>query len=133
MDPDQILSGLNDAQQEAAALTDGPVLIIAGPGSGKTRTLTHRIAYLLATGRAKPWQILAITFTNKAAREMQSRVAGLLGEETTQGMWIGTFHSVFARVMRREGQHIGYTSDFTIYDADDSQRIVKSKPAQPLV
>ncbi|TDI73630.1 MAG: ATP-dependent DNA helicase PcrA [Bacteroidetes bacterium] len=125
IDPDKILAGLNEAQQEAASLTDGPVLIIAGPGSGKTRTLTHRIAYLLATGRAKPWEILAITFTNKAAREMQSRVAGLLGDEVTQGMWIGTFHSTFARVLRRECHHIGFTSDFTIYDSDDSQRIVK--------
>lgn len=123
--PDAILSGLNDAQQEAAALTDGPVLIIAGPGSGKTRTLTHRIAYLLATGRARPWQILALTFTNKAAREMKLRVAEILGEEVTHGMWIGTFHSMFARVLRRECTHIGFTPDFSIYDSDDSQRIIR--------
>ena len=102
IDPETILAGLNEAQQEAASLTDGPVLIIAGPGSGKTRTLTHRIAYILATGRAKPWEILAITFTNKAAREMKLRVTKILGEEVTSGMWIGTFHSTFARVLRRE-------------------------------
>ena len=125
IDPETILAGLNEAQQEAASLTDGPVLIIAGPGSGKTRTLTHRIAYILATGRAKPWEILAITFTNKAAREMKLRVTKILGEEVTSGMWIGTFHSTFARVLRRECAHLGFTSDFSIYDADDSQRIIK--------
>jgi len=123
-DADTILSGLNAAQQEAVRVTDGPLLIIAGPGSGKTRTLTHRIAYLLATGKAAPHQILAITFTNKAAREMRSRVTELVGEETTRGMWIGTFHSSFARLLRAECSRLGFTSDFSIYDSDDSQRII---------
>ncbi|MFT4605682.1 MAG: DNA helicase-2/ATP-dependent DNA helicase PcrA [Rhodothermales bacterium] len=119
-----ILSGLNEAQQEAASATDGPVLIIAGPGSGKTRTLTHRIAYLLASGKARPHQILAITFTNKAAREMRHRVAGLIGAQS-RGMSIGTFHSTFARVLRKEGKQIGYTSDFSIYDSDDTKRALR--------
>ncbi|MCZ6757775.1 MAG: UvrD-helicase domain-containing protein [Bacteroidetes bacterium] len=124
VDADTILSGLNAAQQEAVRVTEGPLLIIAGPGSGKTRTLTHRIAYLLATGKAAPHQILAITFTNKAAREMRSRVTELVGEETTRGMWIGTFHSSFARLLRAECSRLGFTSDFSIYDSDDSQRII---------
>jgi len=125
VDADSILSGLNSAQQEAVRVTDGPLLIIAGPGSGKTRTLTHRIAYLLATGKASPRQILAITFTNKAAREMRSRVTGLVGEDTTRGMWIGTFHSSFARLLRAECARLGFTSDFSIYDSEDSQRVIR--------
>ena len=120
-----ILKGLNEVQQEAVTVTDGPVLIVAGPGSGKTRTLTHRIAYLLATGKARPWEILAITFTNKAAKEMRERVMGLVGEETGRGMAIGTFHAMLARVMRVDGDRIGYTSDFTIYDTDDVQRVLR--------
>ncbi|MBO6574035.1 MAG: UvrD-helicase domain-containing protein [Rhodothermales bacterium] len=119
-----ILDGLNEAQQEAASTTEGPLLIIAGPGSGKTRTLTHRIAYLLASGKARPHQILAITFTNKAAREMRHRVFELIGDEA-KGMTIGTFHATFARVLRKEGKHIGYTSDFSIYDSDDTQRALR--------
>ena len=98
----RILGGLNERQQEAVQATDGPVMIIAGPGSGKTRTLTHRIAYLLATGRAEPHEIIALTFTNKAAREMQERVQKLVGDRT-KGMWVGTFHSSFARVLRIDG------------------------------
>ncbi len=120
-----ILDGLNEVQQEAVVASDGAVLIVAGPGSGKTRTLTHRIAHLLATGKAKPWEILAITFTNKAAREMKERVLDLVGEEVGRGMAIGTFHSMFARVMRVDGDRIGYTSDFSIYDTDDSRRIFR--------
>ena len=103
-----LLGGLNPVQAEAARTTEGPVMIIAGPGSGKTRTLTHRIAYLLAAKKAWPSQILALTFTNKAAREMRSRVMELVGEEA-KGMWIGTFHSVFARVLRREADQIGFS------------------------
>ncbi len=123
-DADAIYSGLNPAQQQAVQVTDGPLLIIAGPGSGKTRTLTHRIAYLLATGKASPGEILALTFTNKAAREMRDRVITLLGEGTTRGMWMGTFHATFARLLRKECGHIGFTPDFSIYDTEDSRRII---------
>ncbi|GAB5534531.1 MAG: 3'-5' exonuclease [Rubricoccaceae bacterium] len=119
-----LLGGLNPVQQEAARTTEGPVMIVAGPGSGKTRTLTHRIGYLIASRRAWPNQILALTFTNKAAREMRKRVHELVGDGA-KGMWMGTFHSVFARVLRREAERIGFTRDFTIYDSDDSERLVK--------
>lgn len=122
---DLILQGLNPAQQEAVRATDGPVMIIAGPGSGKTRTLTHRIAYLLASGRARSYEILALTFTNKAAREMKERVQKLVGEEVARGMWMGTFHSIFARVLRHQGDKIGFTSDFSIYDTDDTERVLR--------
>ncbi|MEM6784187.1 MAG: UvrD-helicase domain-containing protein [Bacteroidota bacterium] len=124
-DPNAILAGLNPAQQEAAAALDGPVMIIAGPGSGKTRTLTHRIAYLLATKRAKPWEVLALTFTNKAAREMKARAVALVGEGAGRGLWMGTFHSTFARILRMEAEPIGFTKDFTIYDSDDSEKTLK--------
>lgn len=123
---DEILAGLNEAQQAAVRATDGPVLIIAGPGSGKTRTLTHRIAYLIACGKARADQILALTFTNKAAREMRERIVRLVGIEGSTGMWMGTFHATFARLLRREAQHIGFTSDFSIYDSDDTDRILRS-------
>ncbi|HEX7070316.1 MAG TPA: UvrD-helicase domain-containing protein, partial [Rhodothermales bacterium] len=113
-------------QQEAVQATDGPVLIIAGPGSGKTRTLTHRIAYLLARGKARPDQILALTFTNRAAREMRERIVRLVGPDGAAGMWMGTFHATFARLLRREAQHLGFTSDFSIYDTDDTDRILRS-------
>jgi DNA helicase-2/ATP-dependent DNA helicase PcrA len=126
LDPQTILDGLNEQQQVAASTVDGPVLIIAGPGSGKTRTLTHRIAYLLATGRAKPWQILALTFTNKAAREMRERAMDLVGHEAGKGLVMGTFHSTFARVLRVEGERLGYSRDFSIYDSDDSERILRA-------
>ncbi|NBB72224.1 MAG: UvrD-helicase domain-containing protein, partial [Bacteroidetes bacterium] len=122
----QILGGLNPEQRKAVQATDGPVMIIAGPGSGKTRTLTHRIAYLLAAGKAQPHEIIALTFTNKAAREMKARVQQLVGERT-KGMWVGTFHASFARLLRREGDKIGYSRDFSIYDTDDSKRIVKAQ------
>lgn len=121
---EDLLDGLNPAQAEAARTVDGPVMIVAGPGSGKTRTLTHRIAYLLASRRAWPSQILALTFTNKAAKEMRNRVETLVGEDA-KSMWMGTFHSVFARVLRREGEKLGFTSDFTIYDSDDTERLIK--------
>ena len=122
----QILDGLNPEQRKAVTATDGPVMIIAGPGSGKTRTLTHRIAYLLAAGQAQPHEIIALTFTNKAAREMKERVQQLVGEQT-KGMWVGTFHASFARLLRREGDKIGYSRDFSIYDTDDSKRIVRAQ------
>ncbi len=123
---EELLGGLNPIQAEAARATEGPVMIIAGPGSGKTRTLTHRIAYLLAAKKAWPSQILALTFTNKAAKEMRQRVVELVGDEA-KGMWIGTFHSVFARVLRREADKIGFSRDFTIYDSDDSERLIKEQ------
>ncbi len=123
--PEEVLAGLNPVQQEAASTVEGPVLLIAGPGSGKTRTLTHRVAYLLAKGAARPYQVLALTFTNKAAREMRERITRLVGEEAARQLWMGTFHSIFARILRREAEHIGYTRDFSIYDSDDSERIVR--------
>ena len=127
---EEILSGLNPEQQEAVRASDGPVLIIAGPGSGKTRTLTHRIAYLIARGRARADQILALTFTNKAAREMRERIVKLVGQDGSAGMWMGTFHSTFARLLRREADRIGFTSDFSIYDTDDTDRILRGLMAQ---
>ena len=120
-----ILQGLNPMQREAASTTEGPVLIIAGPGSGKTRTLTHRIAYLLAAGKARPREILALTFTNKAAREMKERIVKLVGAGQARGIWMGTFHSTFARLLRVEGDKVGYSKDFTIYDTDDTERILR--------
>jgi len=126
----RILEGLNPVQRQAVQVTEGPVLIIAGPGSGKTRTLTHRIAYLIATGRARPHQILALTFTNKAAREMMERIERLVGAEAARHIWMGTFHAIFARILRREGHRIGYTPDFSIYDTDDSERLLRELMAR---
>ena len=120
-----ILDGLNAAQKTAVEATDGPVLIVAGPGSGKTRVLTARMAYLLATGQARPYEILALTFTNKAAREMQERVHALVSKDAGRGMWLGTFHSIFARLLRRDGEHLGFTRDFSIYDTDDTERVLR--------
>jgi len=122
---ESVLDGLNPAQRSAAETVDGPVMIVAGAGSGKTRTLTYRIAYLLASGKAQPYQILALTFTNKAAKEMVERIRALVGDELGSGLWMGTFHSIFSRILRREGTHIGYTADYTIYDSEDSERVVK--------
>jgi DNA helicase-2/ATP-dependent DNA helicase PcrA len=119
-----LLSGLNDPQREAVAYGDGPLLILAGAGSGKTRVLTHRIAYLVATEQAKPNEILAITFTNKAAQEMRDR-AGLLVGRQVRAMWVMTFHSACARMLRAEAQRLGYTRQFTIYDTADSRRLIK--------
>ena len=122
---EELLGGLNPVQAEAARTTKGAVLIVAGPGSGKTRTLTHRIAYLLATGQAAPGDILALTFTNKAAREMRERVVRLVGAGAAKGLWMGTFHAIFARILRREAEKIGFTRDFSIYDTDDTERLLK--------
>ncbi len=118
------LTGLNPPQREAVTHGDGPLLVLAGAGSGKTRVLTHRIAYLVATGRARPGEILAITFTNKAADEMRDRVEGLVGE-VSRLMWVMTFHSACARILRREAPRLGYTGGFTIYDEADSLRMLK--------
>ena len=125
IDSSPILAGLNDRQLEAVKTTQGPVLVVAGPGSGKTRVLTCRIAWLLAHQEAEPYQILALTFTNKAAREMNERVKKLLPKGMTKGMWVGTFHSLMARLLRVEAEHLGFTSDFTIYDTDDCERLLK--------
>ncbi len=115
---------LNAPQREAVEHLGGPLLVLAGAGSGKTRVLTYKLAYLLQQKFAAPWEILAVTFTNKAAKEMRYRVESLL-KINTGGMWIGTFHSVCARILRREASHLGYTADFTIYDMDDQLRQVQ--------
>lgn len=115
---------LNDRQQEAVQATEGPLLIVAGAGSGKTRVLTHRIAYLIATRKVPPWGILAITFTNKAAREMQERVSALVGEEG-RDIWVSTFHSMCVRILRRDIERIGYKSSFTILDSDDQLSVIR--------
>src|ERR1700687_2699356 len=116
------LSGLNPAQYEAVTLPPGPILVVAGAGSGKTRVLTHRLAYLVAELGASPFEILAITFTNKAAGEMGERVAQLLGP-VGHRMWVSTFHAACSRILRREASLLGYRSSFTIYDQADSQRL----------
>jgi DNA helicase-2/ATP-dependent DNA helicase PcrA len=119
-----LLEGLNEPQREAVTHGEGPLLILAGAGSGKTRVLTHRVAHLLFTGQVKAHEILAITFTNKAAQEMRDRVERLLGAHT-KGMWLMTFHSACARILRAQGERLGYTSRFTIYDQADTRRLVK--------
>ncbi len=119
------LDKLNPQQRRAVTAGNGPVLVLAGPGSGKTRVLTQRVAYLIASEGVCPYQILAVTFTNKAAREMEHRVQSLLGEEATQGMMLGTFHAICARLLRREAEHLPIESNFVIFDADDQERIVK--------
>lgn len=119
------LNSLNDQQREAVLYTDGPELVIAGAGSGKTRVLTYKIAHLLQMGYP-PYRLLALTFTNKAANEMKERIAALVGTETAQRLWAGTFHSIFSRILRANADRIGYRHDFTIYDASDSLSLIKS-------
>ncbi len=121
----KLLIDLNEAQRQAVMYTKGPVMIIAGAGAGKTRALTYRVAYLVEQG-VDPFNILALTFTNKAAREMKERVMNLVGSENGRNVWMGTFHSIFARILRIEGHLLGYPSNFTIYDTDDSKRLIKS-------
>ncbi len=120
------LGKLNPQQRKAVTAADGPVLVVAGPGSGKTRVLTQRVAYLIASKGVRPWQILAVTFTNKAAKEMDQRVKTMLNEQATEGIMLGTFHSICARILRREAEHLPLESNFVIFDADDQERIVKS-------
>lgn len=119
------LEGLNDEQRSAVLTTEGPVLMLAGAGTGKTRALTTRLAHLLHTGRAQPWQILAVTFTNKAAREMKDRIATLVGDRVEGMKWLGTFHSIGAQILRRHAELAGLKSSFTILDADDQTRLAK--------
>ena len=118
------LKELNKEQYNAVAQTDGPMMVIAGAGSGKTRVLTYRIAYLLSKG-VDPFHVLALTFTNKAAREMKERVINLIGDGDARNVWMGTFHSVFAKILRIEGHFLGYPSNFTIYDSDDTKRLIR--------
>ena len=120
-----ILNELNEAQRKAVEITEGPIMIIAGAGSGKTRALTYRIAYLLSKG-VDPFNILALTFTNKAAKEMKERVHQLVGNSDARNVWMGTFHSIFARMLRFEAEKLGYPSNFTIYDTDDTKSLIKS-------
>src|SRR5580704_3228935 len=122
---DRLLEGLNPQQREAVLYRGQSLLIVAGAGSGKTSVLTRRIAGLLQTREAWPSQILAITFTNKAAAEMRDRVGALIGYEAAQGMWISTFHSACVRILRREAENFGFTRSFTIYDSADSRALVK--------
>lgn len=119
------LEGLNEAQRAAVEQTEGPALVIAGAGSGKTRVLTYRIAHLLQQG-VKPYRILALTFTNKAAKEMKERIAEVVGADIANSLWMGTFHSIFARILRYESKALGYPSSFTIYDTTDSKNLIKS-------
>ncbi|MGB2233606.1 MAG: ATP-dependent helicase, partial [Flavobacteriaceae bacterium] len=119
------LSQLNSAQQEPTTHVEGPLMVIAGAGSGKTRVLTYRIAYLMQQG-IDAFSILALTFTNKSAREMKTRIAQIVGESESKNLWMGTFHSVFARILRAEADRLGYPSSFTIYDTQDSERLVKA-------
>lgn len=121
---EHILSGLNDAQRLAVSHTDGPLMVLAGAGSGKTRVLTYKVAYLIAKG-IDPFHIIALTFTNKAAHEMKERILHLVGTNDARNVWMGTFHSVFAKILRMEGERIGYPNNFTIYDTDDSKSVLK--------
>ncbi|MEZ0397135.1 MAG: UvrD-helicase domain-containing protein [Anaerolineales bacterium] len=120
------LANLNPQQRQAVTAGAGPVLVLAGPGSGKTRVLTQRIAWLIAEQGVRPWQMLAVTFTNKAAREMENRVRAMLGELATDGLWLGTFHATCARILRREAENLPFDSNYVIFDADDQERLVKA-------
>ena len=120
----EILEGLNDKQYEAVVETEGPVLVIAGAGSGKTKVLTHKIAYIINTKKAMPWEILAITFTNKAANEMKERITNLVGEPA-KDIWMGTFHSICVKILRKHIDRIGFDSSFIIFDTQDQKSLIK--------
>lgn len=124
-DPEEYLCKLNPQQREAVEYLDGPQLVIAGAGSGKTRVITYKIVHLLAMG-IPPWRILALTFTNKAAREMRERIEALVGEETASKLWMGTFHSIFSRILRAHAPLLGFKPGFTIYDTTDSRSLIKN-------
>ncbi len=121
---EKYLEGLNPEQLAAVTYLDGPELVIAGAGSGKTRVLTHKVMHLLAKGY-EPWRILALTFTNKASREMRERIRSLVGDAPASKIWMGTFHSIFSRLLRQHADRIGYRSSFTIYDTNDSRSLIK--------
>jgi DNA helicase-2/ATP-dependent DNA helicase PcrA len=123
--PPDYLSGLNPEQREAVEAVDGPVLVLAGAGTGKTRVLTTRLAHILATSRARPWELLAVTFTNKAAREMRERIGAIIGPAAEGLRWVGTFHSVAAQILRRHAELVGLKSSYTIIDVDDQERLIK--------
>ena len=120
-----VLTHLNKAQQEAVINTDGPCMVIAGAGSGKTSVLAHRIAFLIQEKKVDPFNILALTFTNKAASEMRHRVEEIVGV-AAKSLWLGTFHSIFLRILRKEGHLLGYSPNFSIYDTEDSKSLIKS-------
>ena len=120
-----ILEGLNDKQYKAVVKTEGPCLVIAGAGSGKTKVLTHKIAYLMEKENVKPWDILAITFTNKAANEMKERITSIVGEQA-KDIWMGTFHSICVKILRRFIDRIGFDSSFIIFDSSDQKTLVKN-------
>ena len=121
---EDLIEGLNERQKEAVLATDGPCLVIAGAGSGKTKVLTHKIAYLMKEKAVKPWNILAITFTNKAANEMKERVEKLVGD-AAKDMWIGTFHSICVRILRKYIDRIGFDHSFLIFDTSDQRTLIK--------
>ena len=123
--PADYLEGLNPEQRAAVETVDGPVLVLAGAGTGKTRVLTTRLAHIRATGRARPWELLAVTFTNKAAREMRERIAHIIGSSAEGLRWLGTFHSVAAQILRRHAELVGLKSSYTILDTDDQERLLK--------
>ena len=123
---EKILSELNEQQQVAVTQTEGPVMVLAGAGSGKTRVLTYRIAYMLAVKNVNPYCILALTFTNKAAAEMRERIVQLVGSELARAVTMGTFHSVFYRILRVEAEKVGFSQNITIYDTDDAKSLIKS-------
>src|ERR1700748_370338 len=123
--PADYLDGLNPEQRQAVEATDGPVLVLAGAGTGKTRVLTTRLAHILATNKARPWELLAVTFTNKAAREMRERITAIIGPQAEGLRWLGTFHSVAAQILRRHAELVGLKSNFTILDPDDQERLIK--------
>src|SRR5882762_4248852 len=132
-EPSELVRGLNAEQRRAVETTEGPLLIQAGAGSGKTKTLTHRIAYLISTNRATPYNILAVTFTNKAAKEMRERVAHLLGERSDNRSFMpfmGTFHAICVRLLRHDGEHIGIPRSFVIFDESDRLSAVKRSSKQ---
>ena len=124
-DKQSYLNDLNEAQEKPVLKINGPSMVIAGAGSGKTRVLTYKIVHLIKNG-IDPFEILALTFTNKAAREMKSRISSMIGDGESKNIWMGTFHSVFAKILRFEAHKIGFTSDFTIYDVQDSERLISS-------